>query len=94
MDTDILIELREIKRLLSLQKEMLSMDEFCQYTGISKNYAYHLTATNKIKYYKPFGKMIYFDKDEVIEFLKQNPVLDQNEKGKSVSKYILNNKNS
>jgi len=91
MDTDILMELREIKQLLASQKEMLNMDEFCQYTGISKNYAYHLTATNKIKHYKPCGKMIFFALEDVLEFLKQNPNKTYDETDGKAKRYLLKN---
>lgn len=70
----ILEELQEIKKLLSFQKEVLTLGEFCLYAGISKNQAYHLTSSGKVKFYRPFGKKIYFDKEEVIGFLKRNPV--------------------
>ena len=34
----------------------------------------HLVSEGKIKCYRPFGKMLYFDREEVIEFLKRNPI--------------------
>lgn len=71
---ELLRELREIKSLLTAQKDVLTMDEFCSYAGISKHQAYHLTSENKIKFYRPHGKLIYFDKEDVKEFLLQNPV--------------------
>ena len=83
-------ELLEIKQLLSQQKKMWSLDDFCSYTGISKAYAYHLTSTNKVKFYRPFGKMIYFDADEVIEFLKQNPIEPQKAIAAKATKHLLN----
>jgi excisionase family DNA binding protein len=69
---NIIKELQEIRKLLSLQKEVLTLDEFCAYSGISKNQAYHLTSTRKIKFYRPFGKLIYFKQSEVVEFLTDN----------------------
>jgi hypothetical protein len=73
-NNQILTELQEIKKLLSLTKEVLTLEEFCIYAGISKNQGYHLTSTGKVKFYRPFGKIIYFHKDEVIDFLLQNPI--------------------
>lgn len=70
---EILEELREIKRTLLLNKKILTLEEFCNYAGISKNYAYQLTSSGRIKFFRPFGKMIYFDIEDVISFLKQNP---------------------
>lgn len=79
MENTILEELREIKKALLLNKKVLTLEEFCQYAGISKNYAYQLTSGGKIKFYRPFGKMIYFDLDDVVDFLKRNPVRDNAE---------------
>lgn len=73
MENTILEELREIKKALLLNKKVLTLEEFCQYAGISKNYAYQLTSGGKIRFYRPFGKMIYFDVDDVVNFLSQNP---------------------
>ncbi|WP_145674459.1 helix-turn-helix domain-containing protein [Chitinophaga polysaccharea] len=53
---------------------MLTLEEFCSYTGIAKSYAYKLTSSGKIKFYRPFGKLIYFDIEDVVSLLKQNSV--------------------
>ena len=90
--SEILHELLEIKQLLSQQKKMWSLDDFCAYTGISKAYAYHLTSTNKVKFYRPFGKMIYFDAEEVIEFLKKNPVESQKTLSAKATNHLLKSK--
>lgn len=89
MDKELLILLLEIKQLLSLQKEVLTLEEFCLFAGISKNQAYHLTSSRKISFYRPFGKMIYFDKNEVVDFLKQNYVVAENEITKKSNKTFI-----
>lgn len=71
---EILELLKEIKRIQGLQKDVFNMDDFCSYTGMSKDYAYHLTSSGKIKFYRPFGKLIYFEAEDVKKFLMQNPV--------------------
>lgn len=91
--TDILQELRMIKQLLALQKKVLSLDEFCIYANISKSYAYHLTSTGRIKFYRPVGKLIYFDIEDVIDFLMQNPIKSEIGKADKLKKYVLNNLN-
>jgi predicted DNA-binding transcriptional regulator AlpA len=89
---DIIKELREIKQLLAAQKRILTLDEFCLFAGISKSYAYHLTSSGKVKCYRPFGKMIFFDVDEVIECLKQNQLDNVQSKNKKIEDYFLKNK--
>lgn len=93
MHSQILKELQEIKRLLALKKEILSLSEFCSYANISKSNAYHLTSTGKIRFYRPFGKMIYITLEDAINFLKQNPCSGTKINQSSVNKYFLNNLN-
>jgi excisionase family DNA binding protein len=92
MEDRIIQELQEIQRLLSLNKAMLSINDFCLYTGISKSYAYHLTSMGKIKFYKPCGKMIFFEIEDVINFLKQNPVEASNGINIKASTYLFRSK--
>ncbi|MCX6154921.1 MAG: helix-turn-helix domain-containing protein [Candidatus Kapabacteria bacterium] len=58
---------------LHTEKEMLSFKEFLTYTGYSKHQAYKLTSTGRIKHFKPTGKVIFFKKSDVDEFLQTNP---------------------
>ncbi|MDR2886759.1 MAG: helix-turn-helix domain-containing protein, partial [Bacteroidales bacterium] len=37
--------------------------------NLSKNYLYKLTSGNLIHHYKPQGKMLYFEKEELEEWL-------------------------
>lgn len=85
-------ELLQIKTLLLAQKKLLDMDEFCKYAGISKSYAYHLTSTRKIKFYKPVGKLIYFDIEDVNDFLMQNPIDSKSKKINLINKTFLKQK--
>jgi len=94
MDNEILQELRGIRMLLATQKKVWTLEEFCIYTGISKQYAYHLTSTGKVKYYRPFGKIIFFDADETIEFLKQNQHTGSDGTRSELNKYFLNFKSN
>jgi excisionase family DNA binding protein len=89
---NILQELLEIKQLLGLSKKIWTVEDFCSFTGISKAYVYHLTASHKIKYYRPAGKLIFFDPEEVIDFLKQNPVATDKSLSGKVTRHLLNNK--
>jgi hypothetical protein len=90
MPNEILQELREINQLLALNKKIWNLDDFCTYSGLSKQYAYQLTASGKVKFSRPFGKMIYFDAEEVIEFLKQNPSMSSKELKAKTDQHLLN----
>ena len=90
---EILHELQEIKELLQLNQPVLSLQQFCKFANISKDYAYKLTSSGKIRFYRPFGKKIYFDREDVIELLKQHPVKEKADVKKAVDAYFLNPKN-
>lgn len=77
MKDEVIELIKQIRDLLKLNKEVLTLEEFCLYAGISKNQAYHLTSSGKVSFYRPFGKMIYFNKEDMLEFLQQNPVFKQ-----------------
>ncbi len=53
-------------------KEVLTSEEAAQYMGISKSYLYKLTMRGEIPHYKPMGKMCYFNRAELEEWLQRN----------------------
>ena len=72
---EIMQQLAEIKALTLLAaKDMLTMDDAVLYTGLGKSYLYVLTCKNKIPYYKPNGKTLYFKKAELNDWLSRNRV--------------------
>ena len=73
MDNLLILErLDRLEKLLIGQKEVLTFDEACDYTGISRSYLYKLTSSGKIPHSKPNGKMLFFEKKKLIEWLLQN----------------------
>lgn len=90
MEEIILKQLAEIRNFsLLAAKNVLSMDDVVLLTGLSKGYVYKLTCKKEIPYYKPNGKMIYFDRQEVEEWMKQNRVNSVVEAEQQASKYLL-----
>ena len=55
------------------QKPMLTMREAVMFTGMSKHTLYKLIQADKIKDYRPKGKLVYFRRDELEQWLTQNP---------------------
>jgi excisionase family DNA binding protein len=73
MDLNIIDDrLRNIESLLLSQKVVLNFNEVATYTGLSKSYLYKLTSSAGIPCYKPQGKQIYFNKQEIDQWLLQN----------------------
>ena len=75
-------DLQEIKNLLQevqgSPKEVLTSDEAAAYLGISKSALYKLTMGRKIPFYKS-AKLCYFDRQEIIDWMKSNRVATQDE---------------
>ena len=52
----------------------LTFKEACTYLGYAPSYLYKLTYKNVIPHYKPTGKMIFFSKNEVDEWIFKSSV--------------------
>lgn len=73
MDNFLILErLDRLERLMIANKEVLTFDETCDYTGISRSYLYKLTATGQIPHSKPNGKLIFFERKNLVRWLLQN----------------------
>ena len=73
-------------------KEVLSFEETAQFTGFSKSYLYKLTSGQKIPHYKPTGKLVYFNRTELQDWLQQNRVSSNEEIEAKAQEYCMNNK--
>jgi excisionase family DNA binding protein len=73
-------------------KEVLTLTEVSIYTGLSKSHIYRLCSSRRIPFFKPFGKVNYFDRQEIIAWLKQNRVATTKEiEGKASTFVTLKN---
>ena len=84
--------LDRIERLLIANKEVLTFDEACEYTGISRSYLYKLTAAREIPHSKPNGKMIFFEKAKLNTWLLQNGRKSKSEIETEALNYTFRNK--
>ena len=53
-------------------KEVLTSEEAAKYMGISRSYLYKLTMRKEIPHYKPMGKVVYFNRVELEQWLQSN----------------------
>jgi len=54
-------------------QKILSLAEFCEYAGLSRQTAYKLTSGQKVPHSKR-GKRLYFDREKVDTWLLENQV--------------------
>ena len=73
-------------------KEVLTSDEAAKYLGISKSYLYKLTMSHRIPHYKPLGKMCYFNRMELEQWLQSNKVATTSEIEQQAQAYCLKHK--
>jgi len=94
METKKSIEERieELENLIYLSKNVLSFEEASRFLNLSKSYLYKLTSAGVIPHYKPQGKMIYFEKTALEEWLRQNPVKTQEQNAQEAQRYLLTHK--
>lgn len=77
------------KNLMVCQKEILTLDEAAQYTGMTPSALYKLTSTRKIPFSKPNGKNCYFKRAELEAWLMSNPVATTDELNDRAQAYCM-----
>ena len=70
-------------------KEVLTSDEAAKYMGISKSYLYKLTMKREIPHYKPMGKVVYFNRAELEEWLQNNRITTASEISQKAQVYCM-----
>ncbi|MBU1369712.1 MAG: helix-turn-helix domain-containing protein [Bacteroidetes bacterium] len=64
----------ELKKVSLFKKEVLSLAEASQLTGISASDLYKRTSNRSIPFFKPSGKLIFFRRTELEAWLTSNRV--------------------
>lgn len=87
-------ELKQVADLITANtifctKEVLTSDEAAKYMGVSKSYLYKLTMRQQIPHYKPMGKMCYFNRLELEQWLQSNRVSTSTEIGQQAQAYCM-----
>ncbi|WP_452603256.1 helix-turn-helix domain-containing protein [Pontimicrobium sp. MEBiC06410] len=93
MDVKIIERLESIEKLLieqqTLQKQVLNFNETCKYLELSQSHLYKLTSTGAIPHYKPNGKKIYFQRQELDQWLLRNRMDSQYEIEQQAADYLI-----
>lgn len=83
--------IQQLENSLYKAKEILSFEEACAFLNFSKSYLYKLTSSCAIPHYKPSGKMVYFERKELENWLRQNPVKTREQIEMDANAYIMRN---
>ena len=74
---------------LLASKKVLCLEDVSVLTGLSKSYIYKLTADKKIPHYKPNGKLVYFERSEIENWMLQNRVATTDEAEQDAMSYLV-----
>ncbi len=73
-------KLDRIEKLLEAEAiKPMTFEEAAKYLHISKSYLYRLTSQSESPHYKPGGKKIFFDKQDLDRYLLKNRVASKEE---------------
>lgn len=93
MDNLLILERLDcLERLMIANKEVLTFEETCGYTGISRSYLYKLTSSGNIPYSKPNGKLIFFERKKLNDWLLQNSRLSHDEINRKALQHSFKNR--
>lgn len=81
-----------IEKILENIKQPLSFEEGCKYCGISSSSMYKHTSNNNIPFYKPEGKLIYFKREELDEWMLRNRQSTKEEQESKANSMSFNNR--
>ena len=87
-------KLTEIETLLLATQQPnkpLTLLEAAEFLDFSRSYLYRLTSQGRVPCYKPEGKRVYFDRAELVNWLKRNRIRPQEEIEEKAASYIVNN---
>jgi len=93
--TKIEFQLNRIEDLLKVrQAKPMDFKSACRYLNVSKSFLYKLTSKNQIPYYKPSGKLLFFEKAELTKWLLSKRSMTDSELKEDINKFIQKNKRS
>ena len=76
--------------IIGTTKTVLTSEEAARYMGISMSYLYKLTMAHKVPHYKsPTGKMCYFNRSELEQWLQSNRVSTDDKVGQKAQEYCM-----
>lgn len=70
---------RKFDELKFMQKPFMTVDELSIYLGLSPQYIRKMTHNREIPYFKPNGKKLYFDKEEIDQWVFKSRVATNEE---------------
>lgn len=90
MDKEVLDKLEQIKKYTLLQaKNYLNVEDLCNYIGMSKAQVYAKMREHAFPYSKPCGKLAFFLKSDIDEWLGSNRIASKYELESQAASYCV-----
>ena len=70
---------KSLEQLLHQGKDVLTLEEAAKFMGIARSSLYKMTHEQTIPFYKPNGKMIFFEKSDLLAWVRKNRVSSEAE---------------
>ena len=68
-----------LENVVFASKDVLTLEEASMFLGLSRSALYKMTHNNVIPFFRPNGKMIYFEKSELLELIRAHRVASEAE---------------
>ena len=68
-----------LEDMLEAGKEALTVEEAAKFMGMARSSLYKMTSDQTIPFYRPNGKMIFFEKSDILSWIRKNRVSSREE---------------
>ena len=79
---------KSLEQLLHQGKDVLTLEEAAKFMGIARSSLYKMTHEQTIPFYKPNGKMIFFEKSDLLAWVRKNRVSSEVEISEEAERII------
>ncbi len=79
---------KSLEQLLHQGKDVLTLEEAAKFMGIARSSLYKMTHEQTIPFYKPNGKMIFFEKSDLLAWARKNRVSSEAEISEEAERII------
>ena len=83
---------RKLEEQNLLKKEVLNFNDACKYLDVSASHLYKLTSQKQIPHFCPQGKKLYFNREELDQWLQRNRQSTDTEIEMAAANYVIQNK--
>ena len=68
-----------LEDMLEAGKEVLTVEEAAKFMGMARSSLYKMTSDQTIPFYRPNGKMIFFEKTDILSWIRKSRVSSREE---------------